>query len=227
MSETMSEAVHQHDDHHAPHPAVTDEHFGEASDGKVGMWIFLLTDAFSFSGLLLTYGILRAGSQTWPLYLDEACNAAIDTAKDLSHCHPRLGIPFTAVMTFVLICSSVTMVLGLAAAQNRDKKGLLTWLGATILGGTFFLGGQAYEYTNLVHEGLVLQKDHMMSTFFAVTGFHGLHVFTGVTYLTIIWIQALGGKYSNGDYNNVEIAGLFWHFVDLVWILVFTFIYLI
>ncbi len=193
--------------------AGVDEHFGAATDGKIGMWIFLLTDAFSFSGLLLAYAILRAGAQKWPFLADDG--------------EPRLGIGFTAVMTFVLICSSVTMVLALNAAQNRNKRGLIGYLGLTILGGLFFLSGQAFEYHHLIERGLTLQKDHMMATFFTVTGFHGMHVFTGVTYLTVIWIQCLFGKYSKGDYNNVEIAGLFWHFVDLVWILVFTFVYLL
>jgi heme/copper-type cytochrome/quinol oxidase subunit 3 len=205
---------------------VVDEHFGAATDGKVGMWIFLLTDAFSFSGLLLAYAILRAAAvptrvmvegkliqQSWPFYAADG--------------EVRLGIPFTAVMTFVLICSSVTMVLALHAAQNRNKRGLIGYLGATICGGLFFLCGQAYEYTHLIHRHLTLQTDNMMATFFSVTGFHGLHVTTGVIYLTVIWVQCLFGKYSKGDYNNVEIAGLFWHFVDLVWILVFTFVYLI
>jgi len=222
----MSDHAAEHEHGHGHHAPDVDEHFGEATDGKVAMWIFLLTDAFSFSGLLLAYAILRSKAEVWPVYREEACNVV--GAHAGPECIPRLGIPFTAVMTFVLICSSVTMVLGLAAAQRRDKKGLLTWLGATIIGGAFFLCGQAYEYTHLIHEGLTLQKDHMMATFFSVTGFHGLHVFTGVTYLTIIWLQAaIFGKYSKGDYNNVEIAGLFWHFVDLVWILVFTFVYLI
>lgn len=187
--------------------------FGRASSGKVGMWIFLLTDAMSFGGLLLGYAILRSGSHNWP-----------DPST-------RLGIPFTAGMTFILICSSVTMVLALAAAQEKNKKALLLWLGLTILGGLMFLGGQAKEYTELMHEkGMGLAVDQMCSTFFITTGFHGLHVFTGVTYLSVIWLQSLTGKYTDGPHasaNNIEVAGLFWHFVDLVWILVFTFIYLI
>jgi heme/copper-type cytochrome/quinol oxidase subunit 3 len=186
--------------------------FGTATSGKVGMWIFLLTDAMSFGGLLLAYGILRAGSHNWP---------------DPSH---RLGIPFTAGMTFILICSSVTMVLGLAAAQEKNKKGAMLWLGLTILGGLMFLGGQAKEYTELITEkGMGMTVDQMSSTFFTCTGFHGLHVFTGVTYLTVIWIRTAMGKYTgpNSSANGIEIAGLFWHFVDLIWILVFTFIYLI
>jgi heme/copper-type cytochrome/quinol oxidase subunit 3 len=202
----MSEQVA---DPHA-HAVPVDEQFGTASDGKVGMWIFLLTDAMSFTGLLLGYGILRGGSLNWP-------NPA-----------ERLGIPSTAVMTFILICSSVSMVLALEAAKQKDQKGLVKWLGLTILGGVLFLAGQAREYTNLVSEGHVLSQDQFMSTFYSVTGFHGCHVFTGVCYLTVIWIGAIKGKYCHGnDYNMVEICGLFWHFVDLVWILVFTFVYLI
>src|SRR3954452_9296673 len=105
--------------------------FGVATSGKLGMWIFLLTDAMSFGGLLLGYGILRSGSHNWP-----------DPAT-------RLGIPFTAGMTFLLICSSVTMVMALAAAQEKNKKQMLLWLGLTILGGVMFLCGQAKEYTEL------------------------------------------------------------------------------
>jgi heme/copper-type cytochrome/quinol oxidase subunit 3 len=187
--------------------------FGKATSGKLGMWIFLLTDAMSFGGLLLGYAILRSGSHNWP-----------DPST-------RLGIPFTAVMTFVLICSSVTMVLALAGAQEKNKKALVGWLAATIAGGLFFLGGQVYEYTHLIHEKhMGLSVDQMSSTFFITTGFHGLHVFTGVTYLTVILFLAMKGKFTDGPKasgNMVEIAGLFWHFVDLVWILVFTFIYLI
>ena len=211
----MSESAldHDHGHGHAEDLPVTDEAFGAATDGKIGMWIFLLTDAFSFSGLLLAYGILRADSTDWPTKAADG--------------HVRLGIPFTAFMTFILICSSVTMVLALHAAQNRNKKGLLTWLGATILGGAFFLCGQMYEYHHLIERGLTIKTDHMMATFYLVTGFHGMHVTTGVIYLIIIWIQSAFGSYSKGDYNNVEILGLFWHFVDLVWILVFTFVYLI
>ena len=187
--------------------------FGAASSGKIGMWVFLLTDAMSFGGMLLSYGILRSGSHHWP-----------DPSL-------RLGIPFTAFMTFVLICSSLTMVMALAAAQKKDKKGAVTFLALTVLGGLFFLGGQAFEYHHLITEkGMGMSVDQMSSTFFLTTGFHGLHVFTGVTYLTVILLQTMAGKYTDGpnaSANNIEVAGLFWHFVDLVWILVFTFIYLI
>ena len=194
---------------------------GPATAGKLGMWVFLVTDAMSFSGLLLTYGVARAASPDWP-----------DPTK-------HLGVNFTALMTFVLICSSVSMVMALSAARARDRRGLTRWLAATILGGLFFLGGQAFEWRHLVHEGMTLSGDafaaaghgdaRFCSTFFAVTGFHGLHVLTGVLYLAAGLARAARGRYTDGagDANPVEVAGLFWHFVDLVWILVFTFIYLI
>jgi cytochrome c oxidase subunit 3 len=194
--------------------------FEGATHGKVGMWIFLLTDGMSFAGLLLNYGIQRSGSHSWP-----------DPTRNL-------GINFTALMTFVLICSSVTMVMALAGAQERNKKALCRYLGLTILGGLFFLCGQVYEYTHLIHEqhmtlsGSIFQGGDIRfpGTFYTVTGFHGLHVLTGVIYLSVILLFALRGKYTDGPRppaSHVEVVGLFWHFVDLVWILVFTFIYLI
>ncbi len=193
------------------HEVAIDPHLGTATSGKVGMWIFLLTDAMSFSGFLLAYGILRGGSHDWP------------------NPSERLGIPSTAIMTFDLICSSVAMVLALEGAKQKNKKALCGWLLATVIGGAGFLGGQVREYSHLIAEGHVFSQDQFMMTFYSVTGFHGLHVFTGVSYLCVILYQAyFQDKYAHGnDYNNVEICGLFWHFVDLVWILVFTFIYLI
>ena len=210
MTETASAAMTADDERFS---------FAGATHGKVGMWIFLLTDGMSFGGLLLAYAILRAGSHSWP---------------DPSH---HLGITFTAIMTFVLICSSVSMVMALAGAHENNKKQLTFWLGCTIAGGLFFLLGQVYEYNHLIREGITLSGSlfvegdpHFCSTFFIITGFHGCHVFTGVCYLTVIFVQAMRGKYTGAGGakpNSVEIVGLFWHFVDLVWILVFTFIYLI
>ena len=130
------------------------------------------------------------------------------------------------------------MVMAVAAAQRADKKALVGWLTATILGGLFFLGMQAYEYTHLVHEGIGFTQGTWEgqpinplfgTTFFVVTGFHGCHVTAGVIYLICILRGAMKGKYTQGglSYSPVELVGLFWHFVDLVWILVFTFIYLL
>jgi cytochrome c oxidase subunit III len=198
-------------------PAVpynhVDPQFGKATPGKIGMWIFLVTDAMSFSGFLLAYGVLR-GTQEWP--------------NPLEH----LGITISAIMTFLLICSSVSMVLCIDACKQKNRKAMLNWLLATIAGGVIFLGIQAYEYTILVMDGMTLTSfpegtNLFSSTFYIITGFHGLHVLAGVIYLICMYVQAYQGRFDNGDYNMLEIAGLFWHFVDLVWILVFTFIYLI
>jgi heme/copper-type cytochrome/quinol oxidase subunit 3 len=197
-----------HDDHESL--VGPPDEYGSATSGKIAMWIFLLSDAFSFSGFLLAYGILRGGAETW-----------------IQPGQPALGINFTAAMTFLLICSSVTMVLAHASCVEGDRKGTLFFLGLTILGGALFLGGQAYEYIHLSNVGLHFGDSHYSSTFYCITSFHGLHVLTGVLYLTVMFIRTARGKYDNGNHNHIEIAGLFWHFVDLVWILVFTFVYLI
>lgn len=227
MSSTSGVAghgAHAHGDHHHhelfPHDYPVDAQVGQATSGKIGMWIFLLSDAFSFGGLLLGYGILRGGQEVWR-----------HTGE------PDFGINFTAALTFILICSSVTMVMAYAAQVEKNRKGTLFWLGLTILGGALFLCGQMQEYfgtfkflighEGLVHEGLHFGASHRATTFYCITGFHGMHVLTGVIYLIVMWIRTAMGKYDDGNYNHLEIAGLFWHFVDLVWILVFTFVYLI
>jgi cytochrome c oxidase subunit 3 len=197
------------------HPDHNDAQFGKATPGKIGMWIFLGTDGMSFSGFLIAYGILRATSE-WP-----------DPVKALG------GVGLSGFMTFILICSSVSMVFAIDACKRKDRNGMLNWLLATIIGGAIFLGIQVYEYQHLMHDmGMTFSNytkgnNLFSSTFFAITGFHGLHVLTGVIYLICMYVKALKGDFDNGDINMLEIAGLFWHFVDLVWILVFTFIYLL
>jgi len=178
--------------------------------GKLGMWIFLAGDAMSFGGLIAAYAALRIGTPTWP--------------------QPStiLGIQLTAIMTFLLICSSVTMVKALSAIRHGQRAGLVKFLALTIFGGLCFLGMQAYEWHHLiVEEGLAIQHRLFDATFFILTGFHGCHVTGGVIYLFFVMLGGLRGKYSADHYNGVEIAGLYWHFVDLVWILIFTFVYLI
>jgi cytochrome c oxidase subunit III len=182
--------------------------------GKLGMWIFLAADAMSFGGLLAGYGALRYGSADWPV------PAGV------------LGIGLTAFMTFLLISSSVTMVLALAAIQRGDLKGLRTFLLLTVLGGLMFLGMQAYEWSHLIHRGLTLTSNPFGArlfgtTFFIITGFHGAHVTGGVIYLSWYLVRALLGRMTQANANGIEIAALYWHFVDLVWILVFTFVYLL
>jgi len=197
-----------------------DHSFATASPGKIAMWFFLISDALSFSGLLLAYGILRGGSQVWRLPGE-----------------PELGIDFTAGLTFLLICSSVTMVLAVQAAADGDRKNQIKFLALTVMGGLLFLCGQAHEYFGVLHsifghhglvaEGLIWGHSHRATTFYVVTGFHGMHVLSGVVYLSVMLIGSLLGKITQKNHTLIEIAGLFWHFVDLVWILVFTLVYLL
>jgi heme/copper-type cytochrome/quinol oxidase subunit 3 len=184
--------------------------------GKLGMWIFLVGDAMSFGGLIAGYGALRHGTPNWPV------PSSI------------LGVQLTAVMTFLLICSSVTMVKALAAIQDGDRAGLKKFLGLTVLGGALFLGLQAYEWTHLItgEHAMTLttlggQPSLFGATFYILTGFHGCHVLGGVIYLSCILVGGARGRFSSHHWGPVEIAGLYWHFVDLVWILIFTFVYLI
>lgn len=182
--------------------------------GKLGMWVFLAGDAMMFGALLAGYGALRYGSLTWPVP---------------AHV---LGISLTAFMTFLLICSSVTMVKALEAIRMGKPERMRNFLLLTMLGGAIFLGLQAYEWNHLIHTGLGFSGNPwggalFGTTFFIITGFHGMHVTGGVIYLGIVMLRGVGGHYSAARYQPVEVAGLYWHFVDLVWIMVFTFIYLL
>jgi cytochrome c oxidase subunit III len=177
--------------------------------GKLGMWLFLAADAMSFGGLLAGYGALRYGDPNWP--------------------RPSsiLGIQLTAMMTFLLVCSSVTMVEALAGFRAGNQAKLRKFLALTILGGITFLSLQAFEWTHLIEHGQSIQRNNFGATFFILTGFHGMHVFSGVVYLSTILVRALMGAYENPHNNEIEIGALYWHFVDLIWILVFTFVYLL
>jgi len=138
-----------------------------------------------------------------------------------------LNIPLTALNTFILICSSVTMVLALSAIERGDQGKLKFFLFCTIVIGACFLGIQVFEYNKLIHEGFVPSKNIFASCFYVMTGCHGAHVTGGVVYLIGILIAALGGNFTRRNHSAVELAGLYWHFVDLVWILLFTVVYLI
>ena len=183
--------------------------FGKATNGKLGMWLFIIVDGLSFAGLLIAGGALRAGGAEWPV------------AGEI------LNIPLTAFNTFLLICTSFTMVMALNAIQKGDQSGLSKFLIYTMLGGILFLGIQAWEYYHFIFNDFVLTTSIYASVFYVTTCFHGLHVLSGVIYIACVLRAANLGVYSADNWNNVEILGLFWHFVDLVWILVFTIIYLI
>jgi len=182
--------------------------------GKLGMWVFLAGDAMGFGVLLASYGAMRAGSADWP------------------HPAQHLGIQLTALMTFLLICSSVTMVKALEALKESNLPRAKRFLLLTALGGAIFLGLQAYEWTHLIESGLKVFGNPWGATlfgasFYIITGFHGLHVTGGVIYLLTILGVVSRNPDMRHNYMVAEIAGLYWHFVDLVWIMVFTFIYLL
>ena len=198
--------------HHGVEPAESP--LTPESWGKLGMWIFLAGDAVGFGVLLAGYGAMRATSADWP--------------DPFTH----LGINLTAAMTFLLICSSVTMVKALEWLGRGDRGRAVRFLLFTALGGAIFVGLQAYEWTHLIHAGLHIDGNPwgaslFGTSFFIITGFHGLHVSAGVIYLLTMVAVVKRRTDPAASYNMVEIAGLYWHFVDLVWIMVFTFMYLL
>lgn len=197
----------------------------QVSYGKMMMWFFLLSDAFTFSGLLIVYGTLRFSNPTWP-----DPDFVFQSAPFIAHGAPLV---FVGLMTFILIMSSVTMVLAVEAGHRMQKNEVAKWMVWTILGGLAFLGCQAWEWTHLIHEGVRLGSNPFGTAqfgqlFFVITGFHGFHVFSGVVLNVVIYINVLKGTYERrGHYEMVEKVGLYWHFVDLVWVFVFTFFYLV
>ena len=204
----------------------------DAHNLKLGMWVFLASEVMFFTALIGSYVILRFGAP-----------------GEWARPGTVLNVPVTAFNTFLLICSSVSMVKAFAAIADGNQKMLKVWLLLTIIGGAMFVGIQAYEYTHLVERGFLpsgvrdgselaalvangtLPQATMGlygSTFYIMTGFHGFHVSCGVIAMTYLYFtKALRGKYTQQDYRGIETVGLYWHFVDLVWIILFTIVYLI
>ncbi len=176
---------------------------------KLGVWTLLGSEAVFFSALIVTYIVMRGKSVGGP------------------QPHEALDVPLTAFNTFVLICSSLTMVTALAAIQRGDARGLRRWLIATAVLGLTFLSGQATEFSMLFHHGLSLSSNLFGATFFTLTGFHGAHVFAGVIWISFVLARAFRGGVTLDNHIAVELVGLYWHFVDLVWIIIFTVVYLI
>ncbi|TZF85528.1 cytochrome oxidase subunit III (plasmid) [Pedobacter sp. BS3] len=209
--------------------------------GKIMMWFFLVSDAFTFSAFLIYYGAQRFSKITWPD--PDLVFQSVPGLADAGY-----PLVFVGIMTFILIMSSVTMVLAVEAGHRNAKKEVIGWMIATVIGGLMFLGCQAAEWTHLHHEGFwwgsippVEELKHFFTEpvsevsaqqfanlFFTITGFHGFHVFTGVLINIIILFMTISGTFARrGSYLMVEKVGLYWHFVDLVWVFVFTFFYLV
>ncbi|HEV3162606.1 MAG TPA: cytochrome c oxidase subunit 3, partial [Isosphaeraceae bacterium] len=219
-------------------PTSMAEHAGPSvqglpvTPGKVAMWLFLATEIMFFTGLIGSYIVLRSGSppssfsDKYPPHYDARKIAPDEIASVKFSAWPKpydtatnpLSIDLTAINTFILICSSVTMVLALSAVQRGDRKKLLIFLGATVLIGSCFLSIQVYEYYELMfgrHFPIGISADHhfrpyvslFASCFFTMTGFHGAHVTGGVILLSCIWIQAFLGTYTPDHHSPVELAG--------------------
>jgi cytochrome c oxidase subunit 3 len=197
---------------HGPTSWPADAQFARATPGKLAMWIFLISDAFGFAGFLIADGLYRAGASAWR-----------------APGEPELGVGFTALLTALLILTSVTNVLGFWAAVRGRRTLAILLLWVTVAGGLLFLLGQYSEWfglrgPGLVQEGLVLGHSARASIFYVTTGYHGLHVLAGVLYMAIV---TSGYMLHRADAGHIELMSLFWCFVDFVWIFVFTFLYLL
>ena len=199
----------------------------KVSWGKMMMWYFLVGDSFSFGSFLITYGALRFSYDSWPL--PTQVFASFPFLEGL-----RIPLGFVSFMTFTLILSSVTMVLAVYYGNHEgNRKKVAKWLFLTLIGGLTFLLSQAWEWTHLIQHGMNLQHNPFGAQafgwlFFTITGFHGFHVFTGVIINCTVLTQVINGVYDRkGSYEIVEKIGLYWHFVDLVWVFVFMAFYLL
>jgi heme/copper-type cytochrome/quinol oxidase subunit 3 len=179
------------------------------SNEKMAMWAFLGSECLLFGALISTYLLYRHKSVAGPT--------------------PRLlyDIPFTSVSSFVLLMSSLSMVLALAAIQRGDERRLRVWLSTTALLGSVFISGQIYEFTSFIRRGMTIKTNVTSGAFYVLTGFHGVHVTLGIVMLLSLVNLSARGKIPQARAEVIEIAGLYWHFVDVVWVIIFTVVYLI
>jgi cytochrome c oxidase subunit 3/cytochrome o ubiquinol oxidase subunit 3 len=203
-------AVHQPALHDA-HAGAHDAHHGSTglSNNKLGMWLFLGSECLLFGGLISTYMLYRGRHSE---------NLGPDQLWD---------IPFTSSSSFVLLMSSLTMVLAVSSAKRADDRNTKLWLSITALLGSLFVAGQVYEFTTFYREGLGYTTSLFSSSFFTLTGFHGVHVSVGIIMLLSLVGMITKGRIHGEKAEVVELIGLYWHFVDIVWILIFTLVYLI
>jgi heme/copper-type cytochrome/quinol oxidase subunit 3 len=183
------------------------------SNPKLAMWVYLASDCLLFGGLISTYLLYRNRPGEIP-----GLSGNPERISEL------FDVPFTSMTSFILLMSSLTMVLSVTSAMRHDIARMRLWLGTTALLGMLFLGGQIYEFTEFVHEGLGFTSNVSSSAFFTLTGFHGAHVVVGI----IMLLTLIGLSFTRKvQAEAVETVGLFWHFVDIVWVVIFTVVYLI
>jgi heme/copper-type cytochrome/quinol oxidase subunit 3 len=194
---------------HAPTHGHAETNTG-TTNVKLAMWVFLSSECIFFGAFISTYLLYRGRSP-----------ANTPQPKDV------YNIPFTSVTSFILLMSSLTMVLALAAIQRGDHRRFRVWVIATAMFGMVFIAGQIYEFTEFYREGLALKTSVFGSSFFVLTGIHGAHVTVGIIWLLSLWGLSMQKRLNVQHSERVEIAGLYWHFVDIVWIIIFTVVYLI
>ena len=197
----------------AVHTPVVADHGHATSTGisntKLAMWVYLGSDCLLFGSLISTYLLLRHRSVGGP------------QPEDV------FDIPFTSVSSFVLLMSSLTMALAVSSIVRGDVHRNRIWLATTAMLGAVFIGGQVYEFTTFYREGLGYTTNIFGSAFYTLTGFHGLHVSVGIVMLMSLLVMSLRGNLGPERAEAVETIGLYWHFVDIVWIIIFTVVYLI
>jgi cytochrome c oxidase subunit 3/cytochrome o ubiquinol oxidase subunit 3 len=187
-----------------------EEPLGGVEAAKLAMWAYLGSECLIFGGLIanMVYLWIR----------DHKVNEAL---------HHLESLVIVSTNTFILLASSLFVVLALSAIQKGNRQGLAMWLAFTAVAGAAFVGIQGYEYNKLFSEGIVLSANRFADGFFLLTGFHGLHVLVGVLWAAVLVINTLRGGFTQHEHMGVEVFGLYWHFVDVVWILIFTLVYLI
>jgi heme/copper-type cytochrome/quinol oxidase subunit 3 len=201
MAELAAHPPAPHDARHATSTGISNE--------KMVMWAFLGSECLLFGALISTYLLYRHKSVSGPTP------------------HSLYDIPFTSVSSFVLLMSSLSMALAVAAIQRGDQRRLRVWLSTTALLGSVFIGGQIYEFTTFIRRGMTIKTNVTSGAFFVLTGFHGVHVTLGIIMLLSLVSLSIRGKIPQAKAEVIEIAGLYWHFVDIVWIIIFTVVYLI
>ncbi|MDP9208948.1 MAG: heme-copper oxidase subunit III [Actinomycetota bacterium] len=189
------------EEHHKP---------GGISSSLLGMVLFIASEVMFFGGLFGAYFTIRSAATQWP---------PPDT--------PHLSAPYAAILTTILVASSVTMQFGVWAIRKNNQRRLVLWLAVSLLLGAIFLCMQALEYANLIEEGLTLSSGVYGSTFYTLTGFHGAHVAGGAAFILIVLLRARSGQFTARYHDTVEMASYYWHFVDVVWLGLFSTIYLL
>ncbi|HEX7148325.1 MAG TPA: heme-copper oxidase subunit III [Actinomycetota bacterium] len=189
------------EEHHKP---------GGISSSLLGMVLFIASEIMFFGGLFGAYFTIRSAATQWP---------PPDT--------PHLSAPYAAILTTILVTSSVTMQFGVWAIRKNNQRRLVLWLAISLLLGATFLCLQALEYANLIEEGLTLSSGVYGSTFYTLTGFHGAHVAGGAAFILIVLLRARSGQFTARYHDTVEMASYYWHFVDVVWLGLFSTIYLL